>query len=334
LLYRVGVLIILPDMRTSGELREHRFSPERENPEKEIARTDDDVIEKIEEIFNEGRKDIVGSGRSADVVILDIWANVPEGKTPWVIKQENRRTREQESLNTSLENELRLQAKAYTVIERARAENPEKPFARVAEPLKILTQPKNGKKWLIMEFIEGESLFERAMRQVLLAYNEDEAGMPKENINKLKKDELIDLLSDDEYRNLLPPRILEELNNGGELDEQHFLPIALLANRVNKGASPVINATQYAALSNTISELHKHRLWHRDLHASNVQVEPNGNIALLDFGLSLERTPEEALEGTGIYTVDLGNAFHERVLRLPSDEDMLAQYEKVSRKIK
>lgn len=297
-----------------------------------VSETERQQIEKIERIILDGRSDIVGSGRSADVILLDIWTPEKKGVTPWVIKQESRRTTEQNELNTTLKNEMVIQDRACRVIQAAQEKEPNKHFARIPKPLSLLE--KAGKKWLIMEYIPGETAFERALRQVLLAYNEDEPQISKEKIFQMNKDDLVATLCEDEYRNLLPPRLLESLNHGGELDEQSFLFVALLANRATKGQSPVITGKQYEALKNTIDELHRNHIWHRDLHASNVQIEPDGSVAILDFGLATLRSENEIREGKNVYAIDLGNMMQEKTLRLPSDEGMLEQYDKISRKVR
>lgn len=322
-------------MTISGELREMGRVMTEDKERKDsyfLSESEKRTVKKIETIMKERGKEIVGSGRSADVFLLNIWENAEKGVTPWVIKQESRRTREQEILETSLEKEMYLQDKAHQIIERAEKDNPDKKYARIPKPLSLLMQEK--KKWLIMEYIPGETLFERAMRQVLITYNEDNVLLSKEDIEAMSKEEMLDLLSSDEYRSLLPPRVLEELNNGGELDEQSFIYIGLLANRSTKGPSKILTLEQYEALENTLNELHKNRLWHRDLHASNIKLGPTGDMTILDFGLSTTRTEEEIREGKGLYTLDVGHAFHERVLRLPSDEGMLEQYQKIARKIR
>ena len=91
----------------------------------------------------------VGSGRSADVTLLDIWED--STLKPWVIKQEVRRTPEQKLLDTTLDDELRYHDAAYRAIENAIAENPGKQFARIPKPLSLLKD--ETRQWLLMDYL-------------------------------------------------------------------------------------------------------------------------------------------------------------------------------------
>ncbi|MEK7183257.1 MAG: hypothetical protein AAB776_01340 [Patescibacteria group bacterium] len=319
-------------MTISGELRGERFQPHERREAKNISNGDRATIENIETIIKDKRANTVGSGRSADVILLDIWAE-ETGLAPWVIKQENRRTREQDALGTTLDDEFITHDKAYSLIEAAKARHPEKIFAKIPKPLSTLTHEE--KRWFIMEYVPGETLFERSLKVFLLTHNQDDdATLSPEIIKHMQRDELIDTLSEDEYRNLLPPRLVEEMNNNQvEISEEHFFFIGNMANKATKGPSRILTPEQQEKIENTISELHRHGIWHRDLHPSNVQLMPDGDVAILDFGLSLS-TERGKIPERGVYTIDLSNNFQEKVLRLPSDEDMISTYQKISRKIK
>jgi|GEM_PF-5500920 len=319
-------------MTISGELRGENFRPHERKEAKNISNGDRATIENIETIIRGKRANTVGSGRSADVILLDIWGD-ENGLTPWVIKQENRRTREQDALNTNLDHEFVTHDRAYTLIEAAKACHPEKVFAKIPKPLSTLVHEE--KRWFVMEYVPGETLFERALKVFLLSHNQEaDAMLNPEMIKHMHRDELIDTLSEDEYRNLLPPRLVEEMNNNQvEISEEHFFFIGNMANRSTKGPSRILSPEQQEKIENTINELHRNGIWHRDLHPSNVKLMPDGDVAILDFGLSLS-TERAKIPERGVYTIDLGNNFQEKVLRLPSDEDMISTYQKISRKIK
>lgn len=318
-------------MTISGKLRGENFRiPEHKATQEPSYEAE--LIQRISSIIAEKRAQTVGSGRSADVILLNIWPDKGDLK-PWVVKQENRLTKEQEALGTSLTTELMAQDRAYSIVATTRAKNPELPLAKIPQPLSVLEH--DSKHWMVMEYIPGETLFERALKVFLHNLNEDgDAQLNPETISHMRRDELIDTISEDEYRNLLPPRLVEDMNERGvEIGEEHFFFIANMANRYTKGPGKILTPLQFDKLNNTIQTLHKNGLWHRDLHPSNVQIMPDGDIAILDFGLSLQAERGTVPEN-GIYNVDLGDNFRQKSIQLPSDERMLETYQKIARKIK
>lgn len=295
---------------------------------KAASTADKIAIDRIETLFQENRTVVVGSGRSADVVILDIWNN---GTTkPWVVKQEVRRTREQKLLNTSLEGEMQLHDLAYLAVESAMEENPGKPFARIPKPLSLLKDTE--RQWLLMDYLPGDNLFVHTLRAHLLNFETDDEA--KERIALMTRDELIVEITSDTFINTLPARLVQELSDGtlDELGEQHWRMIALGVNRSSKGPSVVFNARQHEALANTIDALHKAGIHHRDLHPGNVQILPDGSVGLLDFGLSTI-AEKDGTKDKGLYTVDVGHEFDDKKVTLLADDECLKGFWDVARKI-
>lgn len=293
-----------------------------------LTEADRVVIDRIEKILRENKRIDVGRGQSADVYILDIWDGADTA--PWVLKKKADRVGKQQALGITFEQEFAMHDKAYDVIAEAMLKNPEKRFARIPKPLSLLTNEENV--WITMEYIDGDTLLERAMRAYIAAYTDENSPWTLEEVQRMKKYELIEHLMGDELVNTLPSGYLERINRGEELDDQHFIGLGLTANKLTNGPSPVLSLSQYEALENTIHALHDAGIHHRDLHASNVIVAKSGEIFVIDFGAAIIRSRNEIAEGAKVYTLK-----HDEdsniTIRAIVDDEMLKQMRRVARKV-
>jgi len=274
----------------------------------------------------------IGDGRSGDVKMLTIDADSDLSKT-WVLKIEREKTKEQEALNLTMRDELLLHSRAMDILVRARIANPDKLYADIPEIIGFMNEWE--KPVLFIEYVEGNTLFERALKEFIITYTVDDPDSDegREEINEIQemtKEELIDRASEPDLVNVLPPRYRHEIQlEGGQLDENAFIGIALDVNRLTKGQSKIINEKQFEALTNTVKLLHAKGFHHRDLHASNIMIKPDGTVSIIDFGLSVDT---RALETGSVYTENIGNAMQERYVKLMKDLEMLETYYKVARK--
>ncbi len=321
-------------MTISGELRGLGDRPHIERRDAKAASdTDKAAIDRIETMFQENRSVSVGSGRSADVTLFDIWED--STLKPWVIKQEVRRTPEQKLLGTTLDDELRYHDAAYRVIENAIAENPGKLFAKIPKPLSLLKD--ETRQWLLMDYLPGDNLYVHTYRAHLLTFEDNPTE--RERIKTMNESELAETLMSPTFLYTLPARIVQEYldNKLDAIDDEKrknelWRMIALGVNRNTKGRSVVLNKEQHEALSNTVAALHKAGIHHRDLHPGNVQILPDGSVGLLDFGMSATIDRDGASE-KGLYTVDVGHEFHERKVVFTPDDECLKGFWDVARKI-
>ena len=319
----------------SGEIRS-RVAQFRETDIRSETLSPDEqlIVAEIRKRYNAGRGIHVGEGRSGLVVTIDGWTEQAEhqGLKPWVIKSEQRLTPEQRALGLNLKKEAELQTTAHRIISEAQTRRPDLKFADIPSVHQLFydTETEPQTRWLIMDYVEGETLFERALKQFLIhATDTSEA-----DVHNLKKDDLLTLVLDDSVINLLPPRYVAALNGLGEeqlteLNEEQFIGIALEANRYSRDTSPVISANQYEQIKNTIQALHASGFHHRDLHSSNIIIQPDGNVAIIDFGLSLHDAQKTR---DSVYTQTQESFFAAQTIRLPADLTMLDQYYKIARK--
>lgn len=54
-------------------------------------------------------------------------------------------------------------------------------------------------------------------------------------------------------------------------------------------------------LSKAISALHKHGIYHRDLHPRNIMIDEDGNLEIIDFGSAKEINPEKDSDVKSVY---------------------------------
>lgn len=316
-------------MTIRGELRGTFPHESIERKEARDLRDEDRrTIDQIERLMGEHRWETVGSGRSADVIFLDIWKDTQ--RRPWVVKQENRRTREQDKLGCTIEDEFRLQVAAFDIIEQAKRENPNKAFANVPQPFAVLRDEKHT--WLLIDYIPGETLFERTLRQHILTFISDDEARTAEVLN-MRHDELIATCMTEEFLYTLPSRIIEEYLSDQieQIDQRHWRMVALGVNKMKKGPSVVLSAEQYTAIENTIQEFHRRGLHHRDLHASNLQISEDGKVTILDYGLSHQQTTQQ--QESSVYLPNVGHEFHEQKIELLVDDQKMKEYWDVARKI-
>lgn len=285
-------------MKTSGELR-HSFQgrdPRKNASQSALERidshvlspTEQKVVDAIEARIREGGASLVGSGRSADVVILDIWDDAQASShQPWVIKQEHTRTDPQELLDISLTDEMVLQEKAFhcihTTMQRATsAHGATESYARIPLPLSIFTDQQ--RRWFIMEYIRGDTLFERALKVYLHAIH----GHDEQLLVTQKRPELLSLLQrTTEYTAMSPDTkacIEDSIYLGQPIDERIFPHLLKDLHAAQQTLLPVAHVL---ALRQSLTALHHAGIYHRDLHPSNILLEPNGGVAIIDFGLAV-----------------------------------------------
>lgn len=285
-------------MKTSGELRrsfqgrDPRHNASQSALERidshALSSTERKVVDAIEARIQEGGASLVGSGRSADVVILDIWEDTHAlSPQPWVIKQEHTRTDPQELLDISLTDEMVLQEKAFHCIHTAtqRTESVRQaaaPYARIPLPLSIFTDQE--RRWLIMEYVHGETLFERALKVYLHAMH----GHDEQLLRIQKRPELLSLLQRATEHAAMSQHTKAFIENsiyaGQSIDERAF-PYVL--QELHTAQQTLLPVAQVLALRQSLTALHHAGIYHRDLHPSNIILEPNGGVAIIDFGLAV-----------------------------------------------
>lgn len=307
----------------------------------ELSPTEQEMVAAIERRIALGDFHTIGQGRSADVYKLDIW-DEPEveqlGLRPWVIKSELRPTLQKTAVGNTLETEMLLQQTAHDIIAAAQEQSPDLPFARIPKPISLFCDTE--RQWLLMEYMEGDTLFERAVRAWVMRFRDpsfvDERDEPDgPPLHAWHRDRLIRALQDNDLAPMLPQRP-GPVDPAAErdVDEQVFPGLALVARReradVHGEEFGILTPRQFQALKNTLVALHKAGFWHRDVHPSNVVLLEADEVALIDFGLSLhdpERLRRSVDPHDRLY--ELESAFG--MVLLPKDDQLLPILDKLTR---
>jgi hypothetical protein len=77
-----------------------------------------------------------------------------------------------------------------------------------------------------------------------------------------------------------------------------------LADRLGRGGVPVADAIAIARqIVEALETAHEHGIVHRDLKPANIQIAPDGNVKILDFGLARIVEPHDGIHG-GVSRLD------------------------------
>lgn len=283
-----------------------RFEHAGQAPERESSPS---LEGKIELAIAEGRARTVGKGSTGDVLVIAS-RNTGE-ELPWVVKTRTNDPPSHTSERATFQTEWIMHQRAQKILDDARAEKPN--IAKIPRPIGI-TQTESSQR-IILEYIPGETLFERSIRFLLLRYADDEEA---EKIRVMNKVELVELVTTEDYLGLFPESVqrtarwARRQQNADPLTEEDFPEILdAIGRNLRCGDSPLLSRAQYQQLENAIAALHAERVAHADFHPSNIMMQPDGTMVILDFGLS-KKVPSETNK------------------RCREDKEYLAQYKKIA----
>ncbi|MBN1495004.1 phosphotransferase [Candidatus Peregrinibacteria bacterium] len=171
--------------------------------------------------------------------------------------------------NPGIIKEVDRHNEAYALLEEAR-KNSQTPLAHIPKPIMTFRSADGGNEWLIMEYIEGKTLWRIIMEQLIAA--QDFRGL-----QGWKKEDLLAL--DDETLSDIIVKIfrLQQI--------QHPLKqFEALLNKIR--GKKFIKKELFLALANTVRFLNSNGFYHRDMHPQNIMFSAD-KVWLIDFAYSI-----------------------------------------------
>ncbi len=246
--------------------------------------------QQIESAFADHRYRSVGEGSTGHVRIIS--KKDSGGETPWVVKTRIAEPPSHATTKRTFKTEWQMHQQAYTLITDA-AEKAPGQFTRIPKPIGTLESATSHQS--ILEYIEGETLFERALRFLLLRYaasEEDEqniaTGNREELVNLAVSENYIDIFSS-ETQNDIRFALRQPSRTIPALTEEHFEEIVAAGGKRNNEI-PLLSHKQHRQLERTIALLHANTISHADFHPSNIMMQKDGTMVIIDFGLSRKVT--------------------------------------------
>lgn len=304
---------------TSGELRGYKSLSDRQEHDREnnrfeseqLSEGDKRVVKAIEDRISKGQYERVGLGNAGEVIILNVWENGdPNSETekPWVIKKMRVPNHardangdilphERQRFAEAFEHEMKMHDIAYSLLEDFRKQYPQVDVARIPKPLAGFAT--ENEFYQVMEYIPGESLLDVTVRKWLTQYYEEGDVLPdsvmtpsmkqkpKRPFEQWGRKELLSALHDDKVIFMLPPSTRDKINDGGGIDASLFAELVGQSRSKFPEKYPFITEQQGDQIIRTMILLHRKGFWHRDLHANNIMLSPDGQAHIIDFGFSL-----------------------------------------------
>jgi tRNA A-37 threonylcarbamoyl transferase component Bud32 len=226
----------------------------------------------ISEFFEQAKVDAVGT--EADILVAK---NTPLGS--FCIKKPARTT-ERSIYNEGIIAESERHFEAYQMVNEARKRGVN--TAKVPSPLFSIKDKDTGSEWILMEYINGKTLWRVILEELIKTRKEHEMkGYKQKHLLEMDDEELSEAVLDifNIQRSLPPLKQLSSLI--GYLKNVKF-----------------IKSEFFDALKNTVKLLNENGFYHRDLHPRNIMFTEN-EAWMIDFGYSLydpekkEETPYE-----------------------------------------
>lgn len=254
-------------------------------PSNEREASESSFAQRVEHAFIEGRARIVGTGSTGDVRIIA--AKETGAELPWVVKTRTAEPPSHTKNRRTFKTEWTMHQKAYSIVTEV-GKDPRRKYAMIPQPIASIESEHSHR--VILEYLDGETLFERAIRFTLLRYaDEDDA----EKIKTMNREELVALATSPAYIDVFPENVQHDArwalkqpsSTIPPLTEEDFSDIVDVGQKNHNGTS-LLSRAQYLQLEATVELLHARGIAHGDLHPSNIMMLRDGTMAIIDFGLS------------------------------------------------
>jgi hypothetical protein len=207
--------------------------------------------------------------------------------------------------------EFAMQKKAFEIIEEV-PESDRENYARIPEPYLFKELPINNDDFrqmlnvdglnprqqkieiILMDLVDGEDLATKVYKSVIRNHT-DCVYLQERDIETMRIEDLQDEVGRVLGFKLPGGKSKNPIERAQEAEKVFNENVAMMISFLaNKGVK--FDPRIFSKIKNTVDLLHRHQLYHRDLHERNVMVGSNGEIHLIDFGEAIITDEKEKNE--------------------------------------
>jgi tRNA A-37 threonylcarbamoyl transferase component Bud32 len=182
----------------------------------------------------------------------------------------------------NLETEFEQQLNAWRMTEGWKTKYPKAPRVRVPEPIGYVRKDDN--EVLVMERVRGKTLWRLLMENYLRT-----EGIASGQLSDRDADDLAQHPDDSYVEDFLIRR-----TNMAQYYQQgrHKEIEKTMWDNCYRKQSAIVTEDQFKAIQTFAALSKREKFWHRDFHPKNVMISDNGDVFVIDFGLSTQGMDE------------------------------------------
>ena len=220
----------------------------------------------------------VGAGTTAEIMVnaLDPALNKFVSKFAYA-------NRPHHGVLNNLETEFEQQLHAWRMTENWKTKYPKAPRVRVPEPIGYMREDDN--EVLVMERVRGKTLWRLLMENYLRT-----EGIASGHLSERDADDLSHDPDDHHIEEFLIHRtdIAQYYQQG-----RHKEIEKIMWDTCYRKQSAIVTEEQFKAIQTFAVLSKREKFWHRDFHPKNVMIGDDGDVFIIDFGLSAQGMDEK-----------------------------------------
>ncbi len=265
-------------MQENSDHKRIRLSPFRRH---EVVEEDRQrVLEAFAEAFlNKPPQTRLGAGTTAEVMVND---RDPALKN--FVSKFAYANRPHHGVLNSLETEFEQQLYAWRMTKNWETKYPKAPRVRVPEPIGYVREDDN--EILVMERVHGKTLWRLLMENYLRTEGVASGLLSSRDVEDLEKHP--DESSVEDF--LIHRTAMATYYHQGRHKEIE----KVMWDTCYRKQSAIVTEDQFEAIKAFSTLSKREKFWHRDFHPKNVMISDDGEVFVIDFGLSVNGMDEDA----------------------------------------